>query len=143
MHHQLHQSTAGAPPAVGDPTPLHDLPAWLRMRAHDARTFAAAEAAAIAYTRAAEQLELALAGENDQVLSYSEAALIVGVSKDTVARAVRHGKLENRGRKNRPRVRKGDVLRAFPSRVAARTAGAYDPRTGVRSLLDARRGGFR
>jgi hypothetical protein len=49
------------------------------------------------------------AGENEE-LTLSQAAREIDVHPDSIGRAIRKGRLVNRGRKNAPRVRRSDLV---------------------------------
>jgi hypothetical protein len=54
-------------------------------------------------------------GEEGEELTLSEAALRSGYSSDHLSRLLREGKLQNVGRKGRPRIRAGDLPRRAPA----------------------------
>jgi hypothetical protein len=121
------------------PTPLDELPASWRARATELRRWAAADGAASALERAAEELEQRLAQEAGQLLNVAQAAALTGRHRDTIGGAISAGRLTNHGRKGGPRVRRGELLRVFPlSEVAG---DEYDPVADARSILGTRRGG--
>lgn len=67
-------------------------------------------------------------------LSLQQAAAESGYSPDHLGRLVRERKITNVGRRNAPRIRRGD-LPAKPARVVAKGATiAYDPVADARSL---------
>jgi hypothetical protein len=112
------------------------------LRAADLRRWAAADGAACAWERAADELEKVLRAEDDQLLSVVQAAVMTGRHRDTIGAAIRGGRLTNYGEKHRPRVRQGDLMRVFsPSRVAGDEKPPYDPVADARSILGTRRGG--
>lgn len=76
---------------------------------------------------AARELEDALHAEGNATLSLSEAAEVTGFTADYLGALVRQGKLRNVGRKNAPRVRRGDL----PSK---RTGGPGRPTKGRLSV---------
>ena len=67
-----------------------------------------APAAAQAFKDAADQLDDALQSKVDTV-SIKEAAALGGFSADHIQRLVASGRIENVGRKGRPRIRREDV----------------------------------
>ncbi|HKO16724.1 MAG TPA: hypothetical protein VJU87_10815 [Gemmatimonadaceae bacterium] len=62
--------------------------------------------------------------EEDDVVSLQQASAIGGYSIDHLQRLVREGRIENRGRKHAPRIRRADVP------VKAGFTGALPMRTG-------------
>lgn len=67
------------------------------------------EPTARAYEACADELEKALAAEEQQPLTLRQAANLSGYSVDHLGRLVREGKIPNAGRPNAPRVRRADV----------------------------------
>lgn len=126
---------------MSDTCSLSELATQWRARAADLRRWAAAEGAACALELAAEQLEIALAQEADQLLSVAEACALVARHRDTIGKAIRTGRLTNRGEKHRPRVRRGEVVTVFPRAIAREMKAAYDAAADARSILGTRRGG--
>lgn len=63
--------------------------------------------------RAAE-LEAALRAQDDELVNLTEAARISGYTADHVGRLVRGGVIQNLGRPNAPKVRRGDLPRKLP-----------------------------
>lgn len=63
--------------------------------------------------RAAE-LETALQEQDGELLTLTEAAAISGYTADHLGRLVRDGILQNLGRPNAPKVRRGDLPRKLP-----------------------------
>lgn len=116
-----------------DSNALGDLPAAWRQRAEDLKRWAAADGAACALERAAEELEQALKAEAETLLTLTEAAARTGYSSDHIGRLVRTGAVANAGRKNAPKVRLGD-LSAIKPKLAAQPSGAYDPVSDARGL---------
>lgn len=115
------------------------LPDRWRARATELRSLAI-ESAARAFETAATELEQWLADSADELLSLGEAAIRCGRTRDTVRRAIRDGRIANRGRKHKPLVRTADLVHAFPPRaVASRHGKVYDVAADARSVL-ARRG---
>lgn len=114
-----------------------DLAATWRAIAAELRRSAAAEGAARALERAAHDLEDALRREADETLSLQEAARVSGYSADHLARLVRQGKIPNAGRRNAPRVRRGDLphkANALPRDGRAAISRAQIARSVVTSL---------
>lgn len=85
---------------------LPDLAARWLARADELGPYA--PAAAEAFRRAASELELELRDVDDAV-TLREASLAGGYSVDHLQRLVAAGKLENIGRRNRPRIRRADI----------------------------------
>lgn len=132
MTQRLHTECSG---------PFADLPAQWRTRAADLRRWAAAEGAASALERAAEELEMSLVEQSSRLLGVTDAANLVGRHRDTISNAIRDGRLPNHGTKYRPRVMAGDLAKVFSSRgVASSSASQYDELTDARSRSKARRG---
>jgi hypothetical protein len=128
----------------GDALPplLHELPTSWRALAGDVRRWAAAEGAATAYERAADELESALHAEGDKLVTVAEAAALSGRHPDTIGGAIRDGRLTNHGVKHRPRVRRAELTRVFPpSAIAGDDRSSYDAVADARFLLGTRRGG--
>jgi len=91
-------------------TPLTDeLPAVWRRQAAELRQWAAAESAAVALERAADQLDDALRRQDDEPLTLMQAAAESGYSVDHLGRQISRGKIPNVGRRNAPRVRRADL----------------------------------
>jgi hypothetical protein len=118
---------------VNSSSTLGDLPAAWRARAEDLKHWAAADGAACALERAAEELERVLKAEAETLLTLTEAAARTGYSRDHIGRLVRTGAVANAGRKNAPKVRLGD-LSAIKPKLASPLAGAYDPDSDARGL---------
>src|SRR4029453_7395855 len=131
-----HITTGSTAPA------LSELASAWRTRAADLRRWAAAEGAACAYERAAEELLELLTPRDDELLNLAKAAPGVGAHRDTIGTAIRAGRLTNHGAKHRPLVRRGELTRAFPaSSIASDGKPPYDPVADARSILGIRRGG--
>jgi hypothetical protein len=62
-------------------------------------------------TQHVAELEKALRQDFDEPLTLREAANVLGFTDDYLGRLVRQGKLQNIGRRNAPRVRRGDLPR--------------------------------
>ena len=105
------------------------LPTAWRARADDLRPYAAP--AAIAWERAADELEAALAAEADELLTLAEAAAESGYSDRRLRELIADGTIPQAGRKGAPRIRRGDLPRR-----AGRTeaAGGYDAAADARAL---------
>ena len=87
-------------------TRLELLTTW-RARADELRPYA--PAAAEAFGRCADDLELAMREEGNETLNLKEAALASGYSADHLARLVKSGKIPNAGTENRPRIRRANL----------------------------------
>ena len=85
---------------------VSSLPAEWRKRATELERYA--PAAAEAFRDAADQLESALQSKADSV-TIKEAAALGGFSTDHIQRLVASGRIENVGRKGRPRIRRDDI----------------------------------
>jgi hypothetical protein len=77
-----------------------------RSRARDLERYA--PAAAQAFRDAADELAEALDGAEESV-SLKEAAMLGGYSADSLQRMVAAGRIQNFGRKGKPRIRRADV----------------------------------
>lgn len=107
------------------PHPLHMLPSIFREEAAYLRRYHA-ESGAEAFEEAASLVERSLAAESDELLRIPEAALLTGYSADTLRRAIRSGHLSNKGKRGAPRVRKGELLSAYPKKIAHTGGSTYD-----------------
>ena len=105
--------------------------AW-RARAADLRRWAAAEGAACAWERAADELEASLFVASDALVSLEVASTESGYSSDHLRRLARGGGLPSTRRGRRLFFRRGDLPRK-PTSVDAAAPVRYDP------LADARR----
>jgi hypothetical protein len=118
-------------------------PSELRMRAASLRLWAADEGAAKVYDQVADELEEILRRQADHALTLAEASRETGYSDEHLGRLVRTGKIANAGRKNAPRIRRGDLphkarkLRDGPQ-IAGHRTKRYDPDADARSLLSRR-----
>jgi hypothetical protein len=117
-----------------DDTPEALVRAW-RERAAKLREWAGAEAegAAHAYEYAARELERALGRPANELLTLTAAASVSGYRADHLGRLVRSGALMNYGRRNAPRVRRGDLPLKADRPAAGR--GAYDPVADAKSII--------
>ena len=75
----------------------------------------AAQALANLTTQHIDELEKALKQDFDEPFTLKQASHVSGFSDDYLGRLIRQGKLTNVGRKNAPRVRRGDL----PSKIGA------------------------
>lgn len=78
--------------------------------------------------------------EGDQLLSIREAARLSGYSVEHLARSVRHGRIPNSGRKNKPLIRRNDLPQKPKSLLARGDNEPYDVIADARSLMS-RQGG--
>jgi hypothetical protein len=107
-----------------------DCPSAWRTRAAELERYA--PAAAEAFRVAAGELEQALREAADAELTLSEAARESHYSTRRLRELIADGSIPQAGRKNAPRVRRGDLPRK--SRPAAQTSG-YDAAEDARRLL--------
>jgi hypothetical protein len=118
-----------------------DLPAQWRGRAADLRRWAAAEGAAVALERAADELEASLRSASDETLTLAEAARESGYSADHIGREVARGHIPNAGRRHAPRVRRADL----PRKPGALLTQASKPHIGrediARAVINRHEGG--
>lgn len=98
-------------------TPDAFVTAW-RQRAAELEPYA--PAAAVAFRRAADELQDALHATEGEPLTLEEASQAGGYSVDHLRREVRRGHIPNAGRKNAPRIRRADVPRK-PGHIATLT----------------------
>lgn len=115
-----------------------ELPEHWRTRAGELRAHAA-EGAALAYEKAAGELEAALAAVAGEVLTLAEAALASGYSADHLRKELAAGRLPNAGKKHAPAIRRADLPRKaghVPADADApeRGGGRYDLGADVRAL---------
>jgi hypothetical protein len=96
----------------------------IRTKAHELRDTFGDETRARALEWAAQEFESALAADDDQLLTLSQAAAYSGYSMDHLARLVRDGKIADArpvGSKGRLVLRKNDVPRKPSTRYIADT----------------------
>jgi hypothetical protein len=118
-----------------------EYPAELRWRAASLRQWAADEGTAKVYEYVADELEEINRRQGDDALTLVEAAHETGYSAEHLGRLVREGKVSNAGRKNAPRIRRGDLPhKARPAglQIAGHGTKRYDPVADARSLLSRR-----
>jgi hypothetical protein len=113
-----------------------------RARATELRTWAAAEQAATALERAAEELEAELHADDEAELNLEQAAAECGYSARHLARLIGDGTLGNAGRKNAPRIRRADLPRKPGNLPLAGTAATLVGDRGriARAVADSRPG---
>src|SRR5687768_11660431 len=117
---------------------VSELAATWRSRATELRRWAAAEGAACALEGAARELEAALRGQGEELLTLAQAARESGYSDEHVGRMVRMGKIPNAGRPSAPRVRRADLPKRLSRTVVLRGPVAYDAVADARSLASRR-----
>lgn len=100
--------------------------AWLA-RADELAPYAAP--AAEAFRRAAGELKEALRSEANEIVTLDEAATLSGYSADHLRHLVSDGRIPNAGKKNAPRIRRGDI-----PRKASKTAAPYNPQADAINL---------
>jgi|SRR5579862_881933 len=112
--------------------------AW-RDRAELLRRHGAIEAAATTETLA-DELEVAIPVENDELLTLAQAAETSGYSEDHLGREIREGRLPNAGRSGAPRIRRADLPRKLPGRRTLIAGGRlkYDADADAEFLLAGR-----
>lgn len=86
------------------------LPMSWRAHAAELRRYGA-ELQAHVLEAVADELEDALQGEADALLTLEQAAEESGYSADHLGREVREGRIPNAGRRHAPRLRRGDLPR--------------------------------
>lgn len=94
--------------------PLYALMAQWQAHAGLLRAYGDERGAAICEKHAAELLQ-AIRETDAEVLTLSEAASVSGYSADHIRALVASGAIPNAGRRNRPRVRRGDLPRKPPT----------------------------
>lgn len=118
------------------------LPGLWRKEADNARAWGA-DGTATAIERCAEELEAALAHGDDELLTLTQAAELTGYTADHLGRQIRAGKLTNRGRKNTPRVRRGDLTPKPGALPAAAGREQIDRDEIARAVINLHVGGKR
>ena len=115
---------------------LADLSASWRRVATTLRPYA--EAAAVAYERAADALDAALDAQQSAVLTLREAARESGLSADHLGRLVRQGRIPNAGRPHAPRIRRADLPRRAPLPGASNGINLHSPGNLARAVASER-----
>lgn len=100
-------------------------------RAEDAQRIGATAPIANVVRDLMRELEETTRREDDELLDLRQASAETGLSDRTIRQHIADGKLENRGRKNAPRVRRGDLAR----KTASKTASTYDVTADARALM--------
>jgi hypothetical protein len=106
-----------------------DLAAAWRDRAGDLRPYA--PAAAVAWERAADELDEALREAADESLTIGEAAAESGYSERRLRELIAAGQIPQAGRRHAPRIRRGDL----PRRPGRTHCDDYDPHADAAELL--------
>lgn len=85
----------------------------------------------------AEELETALQEQDSELVTLSEAARISGYSPDHLGRLVRKGVIQNYGRPNAPKLKRGDLPRklALPATHASRKLVGASRRQVAQAIL--------
>ena len=94
------------------------------------REHGASEAATTSEKHAREVVEAVKQAE-DEELTLDEAAAASGYARRTLREKVSSGEIPNAGRKNAPRIRRGDL----PKRVGSRSADAFDASAAAQTIL--------
>jgi hypothetical protein len=94
------------------------------------RGYGASQAAAATELHAREVVEAVKQAENEE-LTLEEAAAASGYARRTIRQKVSEGEIPNVGRRNAPRVRRGDL----PMRVKAKKVDSFDASAEARSIL--------
>jgi hypothetical protein len=108
-----------------------DYPSAWRARAAELERYA--PAAAEAFRAAAGELEQALREQADELLTLSEASEASGYSTRRLRELLHDGVVPQAGRKNAPRLRRGDL----PKKAKAKAAGTYDAAADAAALFRA------
>lgn len=111
---------------------LEDLAAAWRARAVELRQWAAADGAATALERAAEELEESVRSTNAELLTLRQASIEGGYSVDHLRHLVAEGIIPNAGRKGAPRIRRAEV----PRKAKPDPAGSYDPGSDASQVVE-------
>jgi len=111
-------------------TALLELVSRWREEADLLRGYGAEEAAAAA-ERHAEQLVDAVTEAEGEVLTLAEAAAVSGYARRTLRQKVSEGEIPNVGKRNAPRVRRGDL----PMRVKSKKADLFDASAEAQEIL--------
>ena len=111
---------------------LLDLVSEWRETAALLRDHGAIEAAQTTEKLASEVVEAVKRAE-DEELTLAEAAAASGYAKRTIRQKIAEGKLENVGRKNAPRIRRGDL----PKRTKSEKRTDFDATAEARSVMEA------
>lgn len=90
------------------------------------------EATALACEKHAAELEAALGEAAAEELTLAEASAESGYSERRLRELIASGAVPNTGRKNRPRIRRGELPRRAGKRPSP---GGYDPEADARQLL--------
>lgn len=104
-------------------TPAELVGQW-RNRANELEPFAAP--VSVAFRRAADELEDALAEAADEELTLQEAKALGGYAPRSLRQMIADGKLKNVGRKGAPRIRRADVPRKAGGKGSAQSGWAAE-----------------
>ena len=85
-----------------------------------------------------EDLDQLAHANADELLTLTGAANETGHHPDSIGRAVREGRLPNHGRRNAPRVRRGDLATLGGSRSGCKETLTNAPTVGIRAVQIAR-----
>jgi hypothetical protein len=119
--------------------PLAELPTYWLAEAEHIRPYA--PAAAIAWERAASELERALAEQGAEALTLNVAATESGLSVEHLARLVRTQKIPNAGKHRAPRILRRDLPRKAQRSIVGQLEVGYDVAADARALASRRHGG--
>lgn len=108
---------AKPPVRATDASPLDALADCWRQRAAELEAYA--PAAAVAFRRAADELDERVRLAAFELLDRQAAASEAGVDPDSITRAIRRGRLVNYGTHHSPKVRRADVLAVMHRRASA------------------------
>jgi hypothetical protein len=106
---------------------------WTDRQAEWSKLGANVNGAALAAEVVAD-LEKIAASNGDAELTLTDASTLSGYSTDHLSRLIREGKLENRGRKGAPRIRRADLPLRPKGGIATARNNGYNPDTDARSL---------
>ena len=124
---------------VLDLVPVAELPAHWLAQAEYIRPYA--PAAAVAWEKAASELERALAEQGREALTLNVAAAESGLSVDHLARLVRTRKIPNAGKHRAPRILRRDLPRKAQRSIVGQVEAGYDVAADARALASRRHGG--
>lgn len=113
---------------------VHELLETWRRQAEVFRQWGRPDAADM-LEEAARQVEGALTADADSLLSLDEAAAASGYSKRRLRELLADGRLENRGRKGAPRIRRADLPHRSPASPPHLAGSSFDARAEAESIL--------
>jgi hypothetical protein len=112
---------------------LAELPALWRFQADGLQAYA--PPAAVAFRRAADELEAALSNAADEELTLTQASRESNYSTRQLRSLLRNGSITDAGRRGAPRVRRGDLPRkAKPKHPGATYDAALDAAQLLRAM---------